>query len=223
MIASVDASIANSNDIISSIKKNDLPQLLKKYPSVSYSLEGQQKEQTENLESLTRNYVIALFIVFLLLAIPFKSYYQPFIVMSAIPYGIIGAVIGHLLLGMDFSILSMLGIAALSGIVVNDSLVMMDYINRNKGEGNDYIKAALDAGPMRFRAILLTSITTFIGVLPLIFEKSIQAKFLVPMAVSLGFGVLFSTFVTLILVPTTYVTFEQIKYYLLKNKKYDIN
>ena len=223
VIASVDASIANSNDIISSIKKNDLPQLLKKYPSVSYSLEGQQKEQTENLESLTRNYVIALFIVFLLLAIPFKSYYQPFIVMSAIPYGIIGAVIGHLLLGMDFSILSMLGIAALSGIVVNDSLVMMDYINRNKGEGNDYIKAALDAGPMRFRAILLTSITTFIGVLPLIFEKSIQAKFLVPMAVSLGFGVLFSTFVTLILVPTTYVTFEQIKYYLLKNKKYDIN
>ena len=113
--------------------------------------------------------------------------------MSAIPYGIIGAVIGHLLLGMDFSILSMLGIAALSGIVVNDSLVMMDYINRNKQKSGDNIQAALDAGPMRFRAILLTSITTFMGVLPLIFEKSIQAKFLVPMAVSLGFGVLFST------------------------------
>ena len=223
VIASVDASISNANDIISSIQKNDLPKLLKLYPSVTYTLEGQQKEQSENLDSLTGNYIIALFIVFLLLAIPFKSYFQPLIVMSAIPYGIIGAVIGHLLLGMDFSILSMLGIAALSGIVVNDSLVMMDYINRNKDKSKDYTKAALDAGPMRFRAILLTSITTFIGVLPLIFEKSIQAKFLVPMAVSLGFGVLFSTLVTLILVPTTYVTFEKIKEYVLKNKKYDIN
>ena len=136
--------------------------------------------------------------------------------MSAIPYGIIGAVFGHLLLGMDFSILSMLGIAALSGIVVNDSLVMMDYINRFNEKGNNYLEAAKDAGPVRFRAILLTSITTFIGVLPLIFEKSLQAKFLVPMAVSLGFGVLFSTFVTLILVPTTYVTLTQIKENFLK-------
>ena len=216
VIAAVDASISNSNDIISSIQKNDLPDLLETYPSVTYTLEGQQKEQSENLGSLTRNYFIALFIVFLLLAIPFKSYYQPLIIMSAIPYGIVGAVIGHLFLGMDFSILSMLGIAALSGIVVNDSLVMMDYINRSKDKNKDYVKAALDAGPMRFRAILLTSITTFIGVLPLIFERSIQAKFLVPMAVSLGFGVLFSTFVTLILVPTTYVTFEKIKEYLFK-------
>ena len=196
-----------------------MPELLKKYPSVTYALEGQQREQSENLSSLTRNYVIALFVVFLLLAIPFKSYYQPLIIMSAIPYGIIGAVMGHLLLGMDFSILSMLGIAALSGIVVNDSLVMMDYINRNKQKSGDNIQAALDAGPMRFRAILLTSITTFMGVLPLIFEKSIQAKFLVPMAVSLGFGVLFSTLVTLILVPTTYVTFEQVKELFIKKIK----
>ena len=152
----------------------------------------------------------------MLLAIPFKSYYQPFIVMSAIPYGIIGAVVGHLLLGMDFSILSMLGIAALSGIVVNDSLVMMDYINRNRLNGDGVFEAALNAGPVRFRAILLTSLTTFMSVLPLIFEKSIQAKFLVPMAVSLGFGVLFSTAVTLILVPTTYITLEKAKEYLSK-------
>ena len=219
VIGAVDAAVSNSNDIISSIEKNDLPELLKKYPSVTYALEGQQREQSENLSSLTRNYVIALFVVFLLLAIPFKSYYQPLIIMSAIPYGIIGAVMGHLLLGMDFSILSMLGIAALSGIVVNDSLVMMDYINRNKQKSGDNIQAALDAGPMRFRAILLTSITTFMGVLPLIFEKSIQAKFLVPMAVSLGFGVLFSTLVTLILVPTTYVTFEQVKELFIKKIK----
>tara|TARA_Y100001970_G_C13596258_1_gene537977 strand:- start:127 stop:540 length:414 start_codon:yes stop_codon:yes gene_type:complete len=136
--------------------------------------------------------------------------------MFAIPYGIIGAVIGHLLLGMNFSILSMLGIAALSGVVVNDSLVMMDYINRNREKTDSPMQAAIDSGPMRFRPILLTSLTTFIGVMPLIFEKSIQAKFLVPMAVSLGFGVLFSTFVTLILVPTLYISAEKIKQYLLE-------
>ena len=216
VIASVDPAISNSNDIVNSIIKNDIPELLKKYESVNYSLEGQQKEQFETLKDLSTNYIVALFVVFLLLAVPFKSYYQPFIIMSAIPYGIIGAVFGHLLIGMDFSILSMLGIAALSGIVVNDSLVMMDYINRFNEKGNNFLEAAKDAGPVRFRAILLTSITTFIGVLPLIFEKSLQAKFLVPMAVSLGFGVLFSTFVTLILVPTTYVTLTQIKENFLK-------
>jgi len=219
VIANVDESIANANEIIESIEKRDLPNILSKYPGISYSLEGQQKEQSENLNSLTRNYLFALFIVFLLLAVPFKSYFQPLIVMFAIPYGIIGAVVGHLLLGMDFSILSMLGIAALSGVVVNDSLVMMDYINRNKDKTNDPIQAALDAGPARFRPILLTSLTTFIGVMPLIFERSIQAKFLVPMAVSLGFGVLFSTLVTLILVPSSYIASEKIKEYLLKKIK----
>ncbi|MAV63892.1 MAG: acriflavine resistance protein B [Candidatus Marinimicrobia bacterium] len=221
--ASVDKSISNSNEIINSIEKNDMKDILSQYPSVSYSLIGQQKEQSENLESLFSNYLVALIIVFMLLAIPFKSYYQPFIVMTAIPYGIIGAVLGHLFLNMDFSILSMLGIAALSGIVVNDSLVMMDYINRNKLKYGSYIKAALSAGPVRFRPILLTSLTTFMGVLPLIFEKSIQAKFLVPMAVSLGFGVLFSTAVTLILVPTSYVTLEKLKELLLKKSKSFMN
>ena len=136
--------------------------------------------------------------------------------MSAIPFGIIGAVLGHLILGMDFSIFSMVGIAALSGVVVNDSLVMMDYINRINKEKNDPIKAAMSAGPIRFRPILLTSLTTFIGVMPLIFEKSLQAKFLVPMAVSLGFGVLFSTFVTLILVPCSYILIEKVKVLLKK-------
>lgn len=219
VIASVDQSLANANEIVDSIEKNDMPGLLSNYPGVSYSLEGQQREQSENLDSLTKNYIFALFIVFVLLAIPFKSYYQPLIIMFAIPYGIIGAVIGHLLLGMDFSILSMLGIAALSGIVVNDSLVMMDYINRYKEKTGNYMDAAIKAGPARFRPILLTSLTTFIGVMPLIFERSIQAKFLVPMAVSLGFGVLFSTFVTLLLVPSTYIAFEKIKEYLLKKNK----
>ena len=188
-----------------------MPILLEKYKDVKYSLEGQQREQSENLDSLKNNYILALFVIFILLAIPFKSYAQPFIIMSAIPFGIVGAVFGHLILGMDFSILSMLGIAALSGIVVNDSLVMMDYINRINNDTNDPIKAAMKAGPIRFRPILLTSLTTFIGVMPLIFEKSLQAKFLVPMAVSLGFGVLFATFVILILVPCSYMFVEKVK------------
>ena len=214
--ANVNSNVSNANDIVSSIEKKDMPLLLEKYKNVNYSLEGQQREQSENLDSLKNNYILALFVIFILLAIPFKSYVQPFIIMSAIPFGIIGAVLGHLFLGMDFSILSMLGIAALSGVVVNDSLVMMDYINRiNENESNPIV-AAKKAGPIRFRPILLTSITTFIGVMPLIFERSLQAKFLVPMAVSLGFGVLFSTFVTLILVPCTYVLIEDLKKILKK-------
>ena len=216
VIANVNNNIANSNDIISSIEKNDMPLLLDRYEDVQYSLEGQQREQSDNLDSLINNYILALFVVFIVLAIPFKSYVQPFIIMSAIPFGIIGAVLGHLLLGMDFSILSMLGVAALSGVVVNDSLVMMDYINRINKEKKNPIEAVKKAGPIRFRPILLTSLTTFIGVMPLIFEKSLQAKFLVPMAVSLGFGVLFSTFVTLILVPCSYILIEDLKVLLKK-------
>ncbi len=216
VIANVDNNVSNSNDIITSIEKNDMPILLSKYKDVRYSLEGQQREQSENLDSLKNNYVLALFVIFILLAIPFKSYAQPFIIMSAIPFGIVGAVLGHLALGMDFSILSMLGIAALSGIVVNDSLVMMDYINRINSEKNNPIEAAMTAGPIRFRPILLTSLTTFIGVMPLIFERSLQAKFLVPMAVSLGFGVLFATFVILILVPCSYIFVEKMKILLKK-------
>ena len=216
VIANVDNKISNANEIIASIEKNDMPILLEKYKDVKYSLEGQQREQSENLDSLKNNYILALFVIFILLAIPFKSYAQPFIIMSAIPFGIVGAVFGHLILGMDFSILSMLGIAALSGIVVNDSLVMMDYINRINNDTNDPIKAAMKAGPIRFRPILLTSLTTFIGVMPLIFEKSLQAKFLVPMAVSLGFGVLFATFVILILVPCSYMFVEKVKFLIKK-------
>jgi multidrug efflux pump subunit AcrB len=131
--------------------------------------------------------------------------------MSAIPFGIIGAVIGHFIFGMNFSILSMIGIVALSGVVVNDSLVLVDFINRSKREGRSIYEATVESGQARFRPILLTSITTFVGLTPLLLEKSLQAQFLIPMAISLGFGVLFSTFITLILVPNGVVIVDNFR------------
>ena len=209
--ADVDISKANSNEIVRNLEENFIPNLLKDYPYIKHSLEGEQRQQNENLKSLSNNYLLALILVYILLAIPFRSYVQPLVVMSAIPFGIIGAVIGHLLLGMNFSILSMIGIVALSGVVVNDSLVLVDFINRYHKEGYTIKEAALESGQARFRPILLTSITTFVGLIPLLLEKSIQAQFLIPMGISLGFGVLFSTFITLILVPNGVVIIDQIK------------
>ena len=216
--ADVDISKANSNEIVRNLQNNFLPSLLIDYPHISYTLEGEQRQQNENLESLTKNYIIALIVVYILLAIPFRSYIQPLVVMSAIPFGIIGAVFGHLLLGMNFSILSMIGIVALSGVVVNDSLVLVDFINRYHKQGHSIQEAALESGQVRFRPILLTSITTFVSLIPLLLEKSLQAQFLIPMAISLGFGVLFSTFITLILVPNGVIIIDQIrvKYFNLK-------
>ena len=199
--ADVDISMSNSNEIVRDLEINLLPEILGDYPFIDFSLEGEQREQNDNLESLGNNYILSLILVYILLAIPFRSYIQPLVVMSAIPFGIIGAVIGHMLFGMNFSILSMIGIVALSGVVVNDSLVLVDFINRYKRQGYSTFDAALKSGQTRFRAILLTSITTFVGLTPLLLEKSLQAQFLIPMAISLGFGVLFSTFITLILVP----------------------
>jgi len=213
--ADVDLSISNGNEVIASVTKNILPLILKKYNSVNYSLEGEQQEQGENLKSLGKNFLLAMIIVYMLLAIPFKSYFQPLVVMSSIPFGITGAVIGHILMGMNLSVLSMMGIVALTGVVVNDSLVMVDFINRYREEGNTIRDAVLEAGPRRFRPIFLTSLTTFVGLIPLILEKSTQAKFMIPMAVSLSFGVLFATAITLLLVPVSYLTLEK---YILKTE-----
>ena len=139
------------------------------YPSVNYSFEGEQREQRDTLSSLFKNFALALFVVYVLLAIPFKSYLQPLIIMSAIPFGFTGAVIGHIIMGMNLAVLSIIGIVALSGVVVNDSLVMVDFINRYKrDDGKTSLEAALSAGPRRFRPILLTSITTFVGLFPLL-------------------------------------------------------
>jgi len=185
-----------------------LPKLLADFPQIRYSLEGQQQDQRDTMSGLLKGFAIALLAIFALLAIPFGSYFQPLIVMSAIPFGIIGAIWGHMLMGYDLAILSVFGIVALTGVVVNDSLVLVDYINRAVGEHATVEEAIHRAAQARFRPVLLTSLTTFAGLTPLLLEKSLQAKFLIPMAISLAFGVLFATFITLLLVPALYRILE---------------
>jgi multidrug efflux pump subunit AcrB len=195
---------------------NYIAELLAQYPGVSYALEGEAEEQRDSFGSLGTGLVMVLFVIYALLAIPFKSYTQPLIVMSVIPFGAIGAIAGHWIMGMDLTIFSLLGLLALVGIVVNDSLVLVDYINKKREQGMQLLKAILTAGASRFRPVMLTSLTTFIGLMPLLFEKSTQAQFLIPMAVSLGFGILFATFITLILVPINYLLLEGFKQGLTK-------
>jgi multidrug efflux pump subunit AcrB len=175
---------------------------------VYWGFEGEQSEQAETIASMNYLYMIALIIIYGLLAIPFGSYIQPIIVMAAIPFGLIGAIWGHVVMGMDVTILSGFGVVALTGVVVNDSLVMVDYVNRKRSIGLNEMEAARQAGMSRFRPIILTSLTTFAGLTPLLLEKSLQAKFLVPMGISLGFGVIFATVITLILVPAMYLILE---------------
>lgn len=209
--ADVNLEEGNPNEIVADVQANVLPEILRDHPRVRYSLAGEQEEQRQTIDELIQGFVIALLIIYALLAIPFKSYFQPFIVMSAIPFGLIGAVLGHVLMGLNLTILSMFGIVALTGIVVNDSLVLVDFINRRYRDGMPLETAVREAGAARFRPILLTSLTTFAGLSPLLFEQSVQAQFLIPMAVSLGFGVLFATFIILIGVPVGYVILEDLK------------
>ncbi len=214
--ADVDLTVTTGNEVIAAVTASILPKILKKYNSISISLEGEQQEQGQNLKSIGKNFLLAMIVVYMLLAIPFKSYFQPLVVMSSIPFGLTGAVFGHLIMGINFSVLSMMGFVALTGVVVNDSLVMVDFINRYRSEGNSIMDAVLEAGPRRFRPIFLTSLTTFVGLTPLLLEKSIQAKFIIPMAVSLSFGVIFATAITLFLVPVGYLVLEK---YILKTEK----
>ena len=212
--ASVSADIEKENTnmtILQEDLKVYLDELILQYPGVSHSLEGEAKEQRESFGSLAWALLFVFFIIYALLAIPFKSYLQPIIVMSVIPFGMIGAVIGHWIMGMELTIMSLLGMLALIGVVVNDSLVLVDFINKKRAEGRRLMDAVLTAGSSRFRPVMLTSLTTFIGLMPLLFEQSTQAQFLIPMAVSLGFGILFATFITLILVPVNYLIVERLK------------
>jgi len=180
----------------------------REFPGVTYSLEGEAREQRESFGSLRVGILFVLFMIYALLAIPFKSYLQPLIVMSVIPFGVAGAMLGHIMMGMSLTIMSLMGMLALSGVVVNDSLVLVDYVNRRRREGMDLYQAVAKAGVARLRPVLLTSLTTFAGLTPLIFEKSTQAQFLIPMAVSLGFGILFATAITLLLIPINYLILE---------------
>ena len=185
-------------------EKGSIDKILETYPEIKWSFEGEAREQSDIFSSLIQKTLLALFIIYALLAIPLKSYIQPIIVMSVIPFGLIGAIGGHFILNQPVSILSILGFVALTGVVVNDSLVMIDYINKKRLEGIGIKEAIEESGVARFRPILLTSLTTFAGLLPILFETSLQAQFLIPMAISLSFGVLFATFITLLLVPAFY-------------------
>lgn len=202
--ADVDPAIVTANEVVADLEANVLPEILAGYPGISSSFAGEQEEQRQTFEGLFEALGVALIVIYGLLAIPFRSYLQPMIVMSAIPFGLIGAVIGHRVIGLNLTMLSLLGLIALTGVVVNDSLVMVDFINRRVAAGMKVHEAIRDAGAARFRPIVLTSLTTFVGLLPLLLERSFQAQFLVPMAVSLAFGVLFATAITLVLVPSLY-------------------
>ena len=208
--ANVDSSIATPGDIVADLEARVLPEIRATYPGVFYTFEGAQSEERDTLGGLQRGFTLALLMIYGLLAVPLRSYLQPLVIMSAIPFGLVGAVWGHLIMGLDLTILSMFGAVALSGVVVNDSLVMVDFINRHR-RTHGLEEAVREAGVARFRPILLTSLTTFFGLLPLLLERSMQAKFLIPMAVSLSFGVMFATFISLMLVPCGYVIAEDLK------------
>ena len=206
--ADVDPARTNSNEVLAHLAETIFPMLTSDYPGLNISMEGQQQDQRESLASLGRGFILALFMIYALLAIPFRSYLQPLIVMSAIPFGIVGAVLGHLGMGWDLSLLSLFGVVALSGVVVNDSLILTDFINRARRRGLPLRDAVIEAGQRRFRPVTLTSITTFAGLTPMLLEKSMQARFLIPMAISLGWGIIFATGITLVLVPVGYVIVE---------------
>ncbi|QTA89297.1 Acriflavin resistance protein [Desulfonema magnum] len=199
-----------ANEILAELKSGILPELTHKYTGLEYSFQGKQADIRDSMSSLVKGLLLAMLCIYAMLAIPFRSYVQPAIVMTSIPFGIVGAVLGHLIMGYSLSVMSMFGVVALSGVVVNDSLVLIELANRRKQEGLSAHDAVHSAGIQRFRPILLTTFTTFGGLAPMIFETSRQAKFMIPMALSLGYGVLFATGITLVLVPSLYMVLEDI-------------
>jgi multidrug efflux pump subunit AcrB len=209
--ADVDETVATPNEVVAALRADVLPEIVGTHPRITYSMQGEQREQSEFLQAMRRRFYAAMLVIFALLAVPLRSYAQPLIIMSAIPFGMVGAIWGHVLMGWDLSMFSIIGMVALSGVVVNDSLVLVDYVNRRVRDGMAVREAIASAGGARFRAILLTSLTTFAGLSPLLLERSLQAQFLIPMAISLAFGVLFSPAITLLLVPAVYLIIEDAK------------
>ncbi len=209
--ADVDYDITTPTDVIGDLRANILPQLGAKYTGLSYSFEGESREQAEDLASLGRNMVIALLLIYVLLGSQLRSYLQPVVIMIAIPFGIVGAIWGHYLLGHDVSFISLFGMVALTGVVVNDSVVLMDYFNKQKDAGLEIREAMMKAVARRFRPILLTSMTTSLGLLPMLLETSLQARFLIPMVISLAAGLIFATFVILLLIPCMVVIVDDVK------------
>ena len=206
--AEVEEGKLESDEIVSDVSDSFIPKLIEKYPSVDYRLSGSTQEQNEYYYTMATGLAAALFMIYGLLAVPLRSYIQPLVIMSVIPFGFIGAVFGHVLFDTTINMLSVFGIIALAGVVVNDSLILVEFTNRGRNQGLSEEDAIMNAGKLRFRAIVLTTVTTFVGLLPLLFETSVQAQFVIPMALSLSFGILFASTITLILVPCLYLVIE---------------
>ena len=202
--ADVDASKAQSGTVIQDLTTEFMPQLLARYPGVKFGLGGASQEQQTLMQRMILGFVASLFLIYGLLAVPLKSYVQPLVIMAVIPFGFIGAVVGHIIFGVSISMLSIFGLIALAGVVVNDSLILVEFVNRGRSDELSIDEALVGAGRQRFRAILLTTMTTFVGLLPMLFETSTQAQFVIPMALSLSFGIVFATTITLILIPCLY-------------------
>ena len=206
--AEVEIDKIESGDVVRDVKMNFVPGLFEKYPSVEFRLSGSSRETNEYYVKMATAMLAGCFMIFGLLAVPLRSYVQPIVIMSVIPFGFIGAVFGHMLFGVPINILSCLGIVALAGVVVNDSLILVEFANRGRAEGLSASEAILNAGGRRFRAILLTTLTTFVGLFPILFETSVQAQFVIPMALSLSFGILSASGITLVLIPCLYLIVE---------------
>lgn len=209
--AEVDTSVNNGNKIMTEINSKFKAEFLRKYPGLEFGLGSGALDERESMAALGQGFIIALIGMYALLAVAFKSYVQPIVVLLAIPFGIVGAIYGHLLLDFDMSMMSMMGAVALSGVVINDSLILIVAVNRLRERGHSALDAVIEGSTIRFRPILLTSLTTFFGLAPMLLETSVQARFLIPMAISLAFGVMFATFITLLLVPAAYLIVDDIK------------
>lgn len=210
VIADVNRTVTTPEAVLKSISNNEMKAVLKRHPGVAFRLTGEAESRSKAMGGLISMAMLAMLVIYALLAIPLKSYLQPLVIMSVIPFGAVGAILGHLIMGVDLVFFSILGIVALSGVVVNASLVLVDYINKQRLSGEALVSVVSHAGAVRFRPIVLTSITTFVGLAPLMLDPAISLAMFVPMAVSLGFGVLMGTVITLFLVPALYLVVEDI-------------
>ena len=209
--ADLDFSRVTTDEILNQLERRDLPKILARHPQIRYSFEGQSREQRRAFRSLVRGFILAVCAIYAMIAVPLRSYIHPIVIMTSIPFAFVGALLGHLIVGLNLTALSLFGCVALAGVAVNDGLVLVDFINRARRSGVKIKRAVREAVLRRFRPVLLTSLTTFAGVMPLIAEKSVQARIMIPMAVSLGFGILYCTFTTLLLLPASYLILEDIR------------
>jgi len=209
--ADVDLRSTSAGEVLAVLQREVMPGIVARYPGLRYSFEGQRRDQQQAFRSIGIGFLAAVFVIFALLAVPFGSYLQGLVVLTAVPFGFTGAILGHLIMGYNLSFVSVMGIVALAGVVVNDNLILVDTINRLRREGMPLGQAVAEGPIRRFRPVLLTSATTFFGLAPMIFEKSVQARFMIPMALSLGFGIVYATLIALLLTPALYFVIESLK------------